>query len=440
MIKLQIRPRVKKVIRRILASKPLLPLLLKYISSKIVKINDNLHPQLGILVLDRERFWPGELERLGEKTQLYEFPSDIRNFLYALFFNSEEVSALRTYNVTGDFKKKERKFINFLRGFIPKLASRIGFHCVITCNYIYVQNKLIAKACKMTSIPFVDIDRESKQDANLNNRFKDKYRKLQLHMGFFGNAICVYNENMKELLCDLNACSPEDIFVVGALRTDVLVNYRRTEKDNHPIQVTLFSFRHMPIGSDGIGYRGGFSPDGSKGYVRLFDGVHSAIGELASRNPQVKFVIKTKWLSGWHDYIEDSFKKNGFPFERLPNVSIIGEDGDAIGLILKSAVVIGLNSMTLVQARLAQKAAVIPYFDEIAGKYSDTLQYKDILDEFTVAHTREKLVESVQNHIDNPAEVPSKARVFDRYVGYTDGNNLDRVMSVLLKQCGISQK
>ena len=215
---------IKECIKKILRTRLFLPVMERYVISKISRINANPDPELGILVLDAERFWPGALDRLGERTQLYILPSDCRNRLHSLFFTSEEAGMLRRYDITDEFRRKEKEFVSFLRRLIPRLASRLAFDCVVTCNYIYVQNKLIAKACKATPIPFIDLNRESKQDSSLNERFKKKYKTLRLHMEFLGNAICVYNENMKSLLSDLDVCSLDDIHVTGALRTDTLLD------------------------------------------------------------------------------------------------------------------------------------------------------------------------------------------------------------------------
>ena len=433
--------RLKTLLKKTLRSRLFLPVLERYVTSQISRINALADPQLGILVLDVERFYPGDLDRLGERAQLYRLPSDCRNRLYSLFFTAEEVGTFRQYNFTDHLKRKEREFLDFLRLLLPRLASRLPFDCVVTCNYIYVQNRLIAKACKDTRIPFIDLNRESTQDPIVNERFKQKYETLRLHMGFFGNAICVYNENMKRFLCDLCVCSPDDIHVVGALRTDTLLSKvpeSRGHKENK--QVTLFSFRHVPMGLAIVGYRDGFSPDGTMGFTGLFDDVHSAFAKLAKKNPATQFVIKLKWLTPWQDYVHRAIRRAGASLDELDNLTVAGENEDAIDLILRSQVVISLNSTTLLQARLANRVTIIPYFGEIADQYPDTLQYRADLSEFILAHSREELMRLVEDYIDAPALLPSTPGIFDKYIGFTDGKNLDRVMSVLLKECTKSKR
>ena len=432
----------KKLIKKILRSKFFLPVLEKYIASKISKINLIPDPRFGILVLDVERFWPGGLERLGEEVQLYVLPHECRNFLHSLFFVSEEVSMLRHYNVDDDFILKEREFVSFLRLLIPRLASHLGFDCVLTCNYMYIQNKLIAKACKATHIPFVDLNRESKQDTRFNDKWKRKYETLNLHTRFFGNAICVYNENMKRLLCDLDVCCPEDIYVTGALQTDTLLKrVSETKNTDTCKQVTLFSFRHMPVSGDNIGYDGGFCPDGTRGFITLFNNVHSAFAKLAKDNPTIRFVIKLKWSNDWQDYVRGAVEKSGSSLEELDNLVVAGEDEDAMDLILASHFVVGLNSTTMLQARMANKVVIVPYFGEIVDKYPENLQYRDVLSEFVLARSPEEFVLLIQEHITGPISLlPPSPGIFDEYIGFSDGKNLERVLSVLSKECDKAKK
>ena len=426
----------KHFLKIILRSRVFLPALERYIASKIYCLNSHQKPELGILVLDVERFYPGELERLGERTLLYALPSDYRNLFYALFFTSDEVSSFRQYNLDDALKLKVRRFVDFLRLLLPRLAARLSFDCVVTCNYVYVQNKLIAKACKEANIPFIDLNRESKQDNNLNDRFKRKYEKMNLHLEFFGHAICVWNENTKQLLSELRVCPLENIHVVGSLRLDTLVRRVSDSKDGKANKtVTLFSFRHMPIGGDYIGYREAFSPDGTKGFSKLFDAVHSAFVQLAKHNPTTRFVIKIKWFEGeWFKNVQKAITRAGASLDELPNLRIAGADENSLDLIHCSRVVIGLNSTTLVEARLSSTVTVLPFFGEEAKLYADTLQYRDALSEFCVANSREELLRLVQHYLDTPTLLPAAPGVFNQYVGSTDGKNLDRVISVINKE------
>ena len=95
--KCKLRRKIFDFAKAVLKSAAMRPLLEAYICFAIKKINKNPNPEIGFLVLDVERFWPGDLERLGERTQLWKLPSDLRTFLHALFFTTDEMHLIRTY-------------------------------------------------------------------------------------------------------------------------------------------------------------------------------------------------------------------------------------------------------------------------------------------------------------------------------------------------------
>lgn len=437
------RRSILDIAKRIIRSPLCRPLLERYIVSKVRKINHHANPDVAILVTDQERFWPGDLERLSQRAQLFSLPSELRGLLHALYFTTKEMHGLRQNVVTDEFEEKERQFTKFFRNIIESVAVKIKFDCILTCNYLYVQNRLIAKACAQSAIPFIDLNRESKQDKHLNAIFHQKYIDQGCDMSFNGNALCVYNDNMKSLLLQLKAAPAEKIHTVGALRTDLLIERaRRVHSLPLPQQVTLFSFRHMPIGSNEWEYLGGgFSLDRSKGLIRLFDDVHAAMAELASNNPEVSFVIKAKFRGNgvWTGQIAQAIERAGYEISALKNLRIVAQEIDAIDLIFDSSVVIGLNSMTLVQARLANRVVIQPYYHEIADLYRDSLQYRDIQSEFVVPRSHQELIDQVQDCIDSPGERPCTSRPFEQYIGFTDGRNLDRFMDVVLKEVAKSK-
>ncbi|MCK5296072.1 MAG: hypothetical protein KAJ75_04205, partial [Alphaproteobacteria bacterium] len=230
--KCKLRRKIFDFVKAVLKSAAMRPLLEAYICFAIKKINKNPSPEIGFLVLDVERFWPGDLERLGERTQLWEMTTGLRTFLHALFFTTDEMHLIRTYkNIPTSFLEKEKLFTEWFRNLIEKIGKRKGFNCILTCNYLYVQNRLIAKACKNSQIPFINHSRENCLDKRVNQVFKDLFNAQGFDVSFHGDALCVYNHNMKDFLCDLNVTEPERIHVIGSLRTDMLVKRLKNLKE-----------------------------------------------------------------------------------------------------------------------------------------------------------------------------------------------------------------
>lgn len=429
-------------VRRVLfkASRPLLrsdiflPLMAWYVGSRIIAINYHLHPELGILILDYERWWKEDLEELGERTQLFSLPSSLREILIVLFLSPQEAKSLADYKFKGKAARHKEALIKYLAKLIPILAKEKKFSCVMTVNHMYDQNKPIAEGCRLAGVPFIDLHKECMKDIYTAGLYKDKCRSQGINIDFLGNKICVYNKLMKEIFTELKVAAPDNIAVTGALRID---RFLRKIKDyslkNGKKTVVLFSFRHIPTGANPKDYVSQFSPDGSKGYVRLFEEVHCAFAESALANPDVDFIIKLKWCGIWPDYIKKAMSKNGYQLEKINNLRVIAnEEENAQDLILKSIGVVGLNSTTLLEARLAGKPAILPYFAEISEKYPDTVIFRDVFPEFHIAKSKEELKSLLQKIIDSPVPFkPLSKDILERYFGFSDGKSLERVVEVL---------
>ncbi len=390
--------------------------------------------EYNIVVLDRERFWPGDLERLAEKNNLWEMSSRVRGLLHSLFFVGGELGVLRTGATTPEFAYRAESFKKYLEKLFVWLSSRRRIDFVLTCGYLYVQNRLVARSLEATDIKFIDLNRESKQDHRIYKNFVKKYERQRLDMTFEGDALLVFNNSMKQLCVDLKATQRDRIHVVGSLRQDFLIN-RLKASDCLPVeqcnQVTVFSFREMPIGESEKEYPQGFTKLREAGLVRLFDSVHSRIAILAKRNPDIKFLIKTKWPGVWQERIFDAMNTIPGGARHLKNINVVSTEVDAIDEILRSRIVVGLNSMTMVQARLAGRTVVQPTYYEIAEEYANHLQYSNIQQEFIVSRSADQFELDVQKSIDHPKSRLPEEGVFDEYIGPTDGRNLDRFQAVL---------
>ncbi len=421
-------------IKMLIRSRPLFPIVCVGVFLSLSPISRIGNKEYNIVVLDRERFWPGDLERLAEKNNLWEMSSRVRGFLHSLFFVGGELGILRTGATTPEFDYKVESFKKYIGRVFMWLSSRRRIDFVMTCGYLYVQNRLIARALSNTNIRFIDLHRETKQDSRIYENFKKKYLVQRADMSFEGNALLVDNEGTKRLYTDINTSASSLIHVVGSPRIDLLIRKIRSS-ENIPVhqcsQVTVFSFREMPIGENEQAYPQGFTKHRDRGFVRLFDSVHGQIARLAKRNPEIRFLIKTKWDGVWHDRIYEALNAAVVDAGSLPNIEVKSIEVDAIDEILRSRAVVGLNSMTMVQARLAGRVVIQPTYFEITEEYSSYLQYSSIQEEFIVSRSEEEFGQNLQEAIEHPAIRLPLQGVFDEYVGPTDGKNLDRVQYVL---------
>lgn len=418
-------------IRRIVQMRVCVPVVVRVVARTIVPMNRHPNPELGVLLLDAERWWSEDVAALGARVQLFSLRSDWRQRILSLFLTEDDLHTLRTQRLTGAGGIRYDALIQYLMVLLSALAERLGFHVVTTVNYMYVANAPIAEACSRTSIPFVDCYKECMKDDETAALFIAKCRRQRLRTSFLGNRICVYNTTMRRTLLDLGVATPDRVVVTGSLRIDRFLERVRSGEAERTARdtVTLFSFRHLPNGADPKDYIQHFSPDGRRGYARLFTEVHASIGALAVEHPNIHFVVKLKWSNIWGNYVRRAVAMSGYDAQSLPNVRIIGLEEDAQDLILRSIAVIGVNSTTLLEARLAGRPVVIPYFGELRDRYPETLLFRGISSEFTYVESAEQLRSRIAALIAHPpafrAPLPE---MFDRYFGPNDGCALDRVL------------
>jgi len=328
-------------------------------------------------------------------------------------------------------KDKERLF-KYLKVFIPALARYANIDGILTCSFYYVQDQIWDKAAKSSDVPFFAIYKE-----NLKYEVRGDYS-IELYnernYKFYGNKLLVFDEKSKSILARAKVAKTEDILVTGMLRID---NIFREVNSELPIltkkMVTLFSFRHAIGGFLTVddSFEVCFSKDGKKGVVNLFDEVHCSIAELALENPDVVFVIKTKWDGIWPEKIKDAWsRKLSFDPTTLKNLTMTSEV-DAQELIKSSSVVIGLNSTTLLESRLYGKETIIPFYSEAKDKYEHEVLFRDFFNDFTIVGSSKELKEEILSKLEKPSGDKSSlsAEAISRYFGFFDGENLTRVVA-----------
>ena len=125
----------------------------------------------------------------------------------------------------------------------------------------------------------------------------------------------------------------------------------------------LFSTHHV-IGLLQIASANGLFAKDKKdeGFIEHFKFLHAYFAASAIQNPKTNFVIKTKFVDIWHNEIENSiFDILGKTVKDIPNL-IVTASIPAQELIQKAKLVIGLNSTTILEAKLLNTPVVLPIF------------------------------------------------------------------------------
>ena len=407
-----------------------------------------------ILVLQQHRFG-SNLKCLVDSMQfrVLILPMQWQSILLAIFWPSQ--SSLVKHTRVDYFHPERDKQLStmqaelrtFLKRFLVQLCNKLNIDCVIGACAQYVRDYDIGLVSNEIGVPYIVFHRENIYMPTALKSLECVYR----NMGrFVGSHIIVHNEDMKNVLIRTGFIDEANVSVLGCLRMDDFVRQVRSldssihcavEPSNRK-KVTLFSFTHavsidVTLGGEVVGVDKTEMPDGhftkkhGKGFKMLFEHVHVSIAQLAVQNKDVDFVIKPKWGGSWIDEIEHALIKNNLDISNINNLHIL-PDIDAHDLILRSDVICGFSSTTLLESAIAGKLVIIPYFDEALKKeYTDFVEFKDSFHLFNVAHSVKEfdklIVECLRNPIKiSESQMNGRYAIFEKYVSSMSGSALDK--------------
>ena len=87
-----------------------------------------------------------------------------------------------------------------------------------------------------------------------------------------------------------------------------------------------------------------------------------AVMDFAVAHPDINVIIKTKAAQHYLNYIQEIVDRN---FNQpIPNLTITSS-GDSVKLIQESMAILSFHSLTLIEALIADKTIISPYFDDL---------------------------------------------------------------------------
>ncbi len=428
---------------RTLARQPwTLPLLTVYVASQLTPLSPvkRSEGKIRLLVLNEERYRP-DLDTLKAHpdVELVSLPSSVQNLVNAIWTSDirdiiEDDPYAYLRNDDPRVARTRQQLFRFLCRLLVGLAKRAGIDGITSCTFYYLQDRDWEAAGRAMGVPFFALHKENMKDPVAHAAAVEWYRTLCFR--FTGDRIFLFNRLEKEILLRSGACSEDRISVVGGLRVDAI--HRRVTEGRVSApkrQVVLFSFHHCVGGLKIPGLKGKFNDRRDAGFVEYFDLVHGRLALLAHEHPDISVVIKPKWENQWADQIKAAIRRQtGLEADDISNLRITAAI-TAQELIEQSAVVVGINSTTLLEAKLYGRPVVLPLFAEAAGKYFDKhVYFHDYLETFNVARSLDELERAILDELDGHAPARSMPRAMvEDYLGYFDGRVCERVVA-LMKQ------
>tara|TARA_Y200000002_G_C22688767_1_gene667206 strand:- start:16185 stop:17486 length:1302 start_codon:yes stop_codon:yes gene_type:complete len=329
-----------------------------------------------------------------------------------------------------DVEITKKNLIRYLEKFLSKLRRFIYFDIVMTCSFYYWHDKCWEEASPNIGIPYVVLHKECNKDPSIFKKSIKSY--LDRGFKFNGTSIIVYNNLERDCLIESKVCGKDRIRVLGSPRMDRIQN--KENKIDYKKEITLFSFRHSFGGlkiDDRKSQVAGFSYSRSEGIINYFINVHGKFARAAIENPDKTFNIKMKWSNGWIDHIYDAITKvNGVHYDKIKNLNFFGKEIDAIDLIKRSEIVIGINTTSLIEAKILGKKVVIPYFNEVKEKYDDYVFFKKYFHKnFQIAESPDQLVKLINDNDFNHNGYSNQ--LIREYLGFNDSNSTQRVIDFL---------
>ena len=427
------------LIRRIFLSLPLglRDYILLFLCRKMIKPYKKASPsdsegdKMNVLVLNGERF-PQDLDALNETKaiRLYLLPVSLQSLINSIFLPTTQSFTIKYYL---DKSQEVEDLVTSLNRVLESIRTNLKIDSVLTCAFYYRQDFPYQESCKRIGLSYNVLFREYMKDEVISDKTAERY--FENGFKFYGDNLFLANEKLKEIILKSQVCSEEQIKIVGSPRFDTIFKKsKESEKPESKKNVTLFSFLHAAGGVQLSNPLFFFTSNPEEGFFHLFQDVHKSFAELAIKNPDYNFIIKTKYAAGgWFKNIINTINSNcERNIEEIPNLKLQSK-GDSQELIRKSKCVIAFNSTTVLETLLEGTALVIPLFNEAASKYKDTnVFFQNSLSSLPVVKSEEELKSRVGDYLrDKEYAYKCPERMINDFLYKFDGKSSDRMIKEL---------
>lgn len=239
-----------------------------------------------------------------------------------------------------EFQQDVQKLRDFAKDLLNEIERQ--FRCkidlILVSHIDYGHVDCLRLAGIEKKIPFVCLVRENfilpREQTDVYNYY------LNHDFKFDGDRILVFSQATKDILVRSSVAAEKNIIVTGAPRFDHWRTPVSEKQKRHAI--TLFSFSHPDY----------LAPEAFKVLVREFV-------KMANERPQNKFYIKAK------DRV-DYFRILSYFSDALPDNLNLDYRLNNLNLFKESFLILGFNSLALLEGLMAGCRVAIPYFMDAA--------------------------------------------------------------------------
>ena len=286
----------------------------------------------------------------------------------------------------------------------------------LSFNLAYTEDRALKKACKEKKIKILILHKESVQSKGQREIFTNKYIRVLKPINNV-SKVAVYNEEAKKALYQNKILDKNKIYVTGCARAGKYLDQNKV-KYKKKIKTILF---FLIQNSAGIPFNlkmkqaSALSIKGHKQFDwgLLSKEVTKIMIKLAKKNSEINFIFKGKVSFG--NKLIDTLNK-----KKLPKNINLQKGGTAENLINESDLIIGFNTSAVMEAMIAKKYVLIPFYKKYrkmpflhyVHKYNKNLLIDDNID---LEKKIQKLINRDQLIFPNPEIIPFK--IISKYFG-----------------------
>lgn len=220
---------------------------------------------------------------------------------------------------------------------IRRWQRRSGVAAVLASNVDYWQHEAFRTACRSLGIPFLVLCQEV-QTLPFTYRYSIKlYQDADFR--FSGTAVAVFEKRTADMLVESGCCTPAQVAVTGAPRLDPWFDEHRPRPEKSC--VTLLAF-------DGEQY---FAPETYLSALAVF-----AEQSMSRASPGMSYVLKCKDA-------EDMDRARAH-LAGVVHDLVLTHDWPLPDLLARSRLVMGYNSLAIIEALLSDAHLVIPQWSD----------------------------------------------------------------------------
>lgn len=339
---------------------------------------------------------------------------------------SYKINTRKLEDLSHNYSLKIDYYLNFINKFY-------NFKSIISFNPFYKAERIIQKISKKHNIKFIVLHKES-----VNSKYDNKVLEYLYNNKidkFEGETIATYSNLEKKLLINSNFVNKKKIFTVGSPRCDLSYQYRKiAPEDNIIAYYMLETQRGVPSY-----FLGGLSNNEKKilcehlklnlkdlkiNWNDLNKKTINYCIDYAKKNKNVKIIFKGK---------QSTHERSDLPLNLPRNCSFV-KDGTGHEILKKSKIIIGFNSTIVLEAILANRNILIPYFN-----FKEVNKKKDFIIDFNNQNywvkTKSVFFQKINKLIKSKYKYRKlskmEKKILEQHIGNSDGKASKRLIKFI---------